>query len=137
VHLRWPLRGVVYGRFGKRGNEVHDGIDLAAPAGTPVRTAAAGRVLFAGEQRGYGLLLIVEHAGGLVTLYAHNETLKVKEGQELGENEVVATVGESGHTTGPHLHFEVRINGVPVDPMPYLGPPPRANGEGRDRVGKG
>jgi murein DD-endopeptidase MepM/ murein hydrolase activator NlpD len=127
LRLAWPLRGVVYARFGKRGNEVHDGIDLAAPAGTPVRTAAHGRVLFAAEQRGYGLLLIIEHEAGLVTLYAHNEALKVKEGQKVEDGEVVATVGESGHTTGPHLHFEVRVNGIPVDPMLYLGPPPRAS----------
>jgi lipoprotein NlpD len=129
-HLDWPIRGVFYGRFGKRGGEVHDGIDLAAPAGTPVQAAGPGKVLFAGEQRGYGLLVILEHAPGLVTLYAHNRDLRVTEGQEVRARQVVATVGESGHSSGPHLHFEVRVDGVPVDPLPYLGPPPPASGAG-------
>jgi murein DD-endopeptidase MepM/ murein hydrolase activator NlpD len=124
--LRWPLKGVLYARFGKRGGESHDGIDLAAPAGTLVRTAGAGQVLFAGEQPGYGLLVIVEHAPGWVTLYAHNRELRVHEGERVSEGQVVATVGESGHTTGPHLHFELRHNGLPIDPLLYLGQPPSA-----------
>jgi murein DD-endopeptidase MepM/ murein hydrolase activator NlpD len=124
--LDWPLRGVLYGRFGKKGREPHDGIDLAAPAGTPVQVAAPGVVLYAGEQRGYGHIVLVEHAGGLITLYAHNRELRVRTGQAVREREVVATVGESGRTSGPHLHFEVRRDGVAVDPLPYLGPPPPA-----------
>jgi len=123
--LSWPLRGVLYGRFGKRGKEMHDGLDLAAPLGTPVRTAAPGTVLFAGEQRGYGLIAVVEHANGLVTLYAHNQDLRVKSGQRVREGQVIATVGESGKTSGPHLHFEVRERGRPVDPLSRLGPAPR------------
>ncbi|MHB8879335.1 MAG: peptidoglycan DD-metalloendopeptidase family protein [Myxococcaceae bacterium] len=122
--LDWPLRGVLYGRFGKKGSEQHDGIDLAAPEGTPVKTAAPGKVLFAGEQKGYGLLAIIEHAGGLVTLYAHNHDLRVKNGQQVAAGQVVATVGESGRTSGPHLHFEVRRGGVPVDPLGELKPAP-------------
>ncbi len=122
--LQWPLRGVLYARFGKKGKEAHDGIDLAAPAGLPVKTAASGSVLFAGEQKGYGLIVIVEHDGGLITLYAHNRDLRVKTGQKVREGQVVATVGDSGRTSGPHLHFEVRKDGVPVDPLDYLGPVP-------------
>lgn len=122
--LQWPLRGVLYARFGKKGKEPHDGIDLAAPAGLPVKTAAPGTVLFAGEQKGYGLIVIVEHTGGLITLYAHNRDLRVKTGQKVREGQVVATVGDSGRTSGPHLHFEVRKDGVPVDPLDYLGPVP-------------
>jgi murein DD-endopeptidase MepM/ murein hydrolase activator NlpD len=118
--LDWPLRGVLYGRFGKKGAEQHDGIDLAAPEGTPVKTAAVGTVLFAGEQKGYGQLVIVEHPGGLVTLYAHNRDLRVKTGEKVRAEQVIATVGESGRTSGPHLHFEVRKGGVPVDPMGEL-----------------
>lgn len=124
--LSWPLRGVLYGRFGKKGKEPHDGVDLAAPAGTPVKTAAEGRVLYAGEQRGYGLLVIIEHADDLVTLYAHNRDLRVKTGQKVRPGQVIATVGNSGRTSGPHLHFEVRKSGMPVDPMLYLGPVPPA-----------
>jgi lipoprotein NlpD len=122
--LRWPLRGVLYARFGRKGRSPHDGIDLAAPAGTPVRTAAEGSVLFAGPQQGYGLLVIVEHAHGLVTVYAHNRDLRVRTGQPVREAQVIATVGESGKTSGPHLHFEVRQDGAPVDPLEFLGPPP-------------
>lgn len=125
--LQWPLRGVLYARFGKKGKDPHDGIDLAAPAGTPVRTAAPGTVLFAGEQRGYGLIVIVEHdTSGLITLYAHNRDVRVKAGQKVREGQVVATVGDSGKTSGPHLHFEVRKDGVPVDPLEHLGPVPPA-----------
>lgn len=122
--LDWPLRGVLYGRFGRRGNEPHDGIDLAAPKGTPVRTAGAGKVVFAGEQRGYGLLVIIDHGGDLVTLYAHNNDLRVRAGQDVRSGQVIATVGESGRTSGPHLHFEVRRSGLPVDPLAHLGPVP-------------
>ena len=122
--LRWPLRGVLYARFGRKGKSPHDGIDLAAPAGTPVRTAAEGSVLFAGPQQGYGLLVIIEHAHGLVTVYAHNRDLRVRTGQPVREGQVIATVGESGKTSGPHLHFEVRQDGAPVDPLDFLGPPP-------------
>lgn len=125
--LQWPVRGVLYARFGKKGKEPHDGIDLAAPAGTPVKTAAPGTVLFAGDQKGYGLIVIVEHDSGLITLYAHNRDLRVKTGQKVREGQVVATVGDSGRTSGPHLHFEVRKNGVPVDPLDNLGPVPAAN----------
>jgi lipoprotein NlpD len=121
--LSWPLHGVLYARFGKKGKEPHDGIDLAAPAGTSVKTAAPGKVLFAGEQKGYGNLIIVEHEGGLVTLYAHNRDLRVKAGQRVREGQVIATVGESGKTSGPHLHFEVRKSGVPVDPLQLLSKP--------------
>ena len=123
--LNWPLRGVLYARFGRHGREVHDGIDLAAPVGTLVKTAGPGTVVYAGEQRGYGLIAIVEHPNGLTTLYAHNHDLRVKTGQQVRAGQVIASVGESGRTTGPHLHFEVRRDGVPVDPMPHLGPIPR------------
>jgi murein DD-endopeptidase MepM/ murein hydrolase activator NlpD len=122
--LSWPVRGVLYARFGRKGNEPHDGIDLAAPAGTVVKTAAPGEVLFAGDQKGYGLIAIVEHQGGVITLYAHNRDLRVKTGQKVREGQVIATVGDSGATSGPHLHFEVRIDGKPVDPLEHLGPVP-------------
>jgi lipoprotein NlpD len=119
--LQWPLRGVLYGRFGKKGREPHDGIDLAAPEGTPVRTAREGRILFAGEQKGYGNIVIVDHGDNLMTLYAHNRDLRVRTGQKVRDGQVVATVGQSGKTSGPHLHFEVRREGLPVDPLDYLG----------------
>ncbi|MBU8897854.1 M23 family metallopeptidase [Corallococcus sp. M34] len=122
--LDWPLKGVLYGRFGKKGKEPHDGVDLAAPAGTPVKTAQEGTVLYAGEQKGYGLIAIVEHSAQLITLYAHNRDLRVRTGQKVRRGQVIATVGESGKTSGPHLHFEVRVDGKPVEPLDYLGPMP-------------
>ena len=124
--LDWPLRGVLYARFGMKGDSPHEGIDLAAPLGTPVKTAAPGRVIYAGEQHGYGLIVIVEHDDGLVTIYAHDKDLRVKTGQEVRRGQVIATVGESGRTSGPHLHFEVRKDGRPVDPLDYLGAVPKA-----------
>jgi murein DD-endopeptidase MepM/ murein hydrolase activator NlpD len=122
--LQWPLRGVLYARFGKKGREPHDGIDLAAPAGTPVKTAGEGVVLFAGPQSGYGLIVVVGHERGLVTVYAHSRDLRVRTGQSVRPGQVIATVGESGKTSGPHLHFEVRVDGEPVDPVRFLGPVP-------------
>ncbi|WP_371876495.1 LysM peptidoglycan-binding domain-containing M23 family metallopeptidase [Pyxidicoccus fallax] len=119
--LDWPLKGVLYGRFGKKGREPHDGIDLAAPSGTPVKTAQEGTVLYAGEQRGYGNIVIVDHGKNIITLYAHNRELRVRTGQRVLRGQVIATVGESGKTSGPHLHFEVRLDGKPVDPLEYLG----------------
>ncbi len=122
--LQWPVRGVLYAKFGRKGKEGHDGIDLAAPAGSVVKTAGPGTVLFAGDQRGYGLIVLVEHDSHLITLYAHNRDLRVKSGQKVREGQVVATVGDSGKTSGPHLHFEVRKDGVPTDPLDFLGPVP-------------
>ncbi len=129
--LDWPLRGVLYGRYGRKGSERHDGIDLAAPSGTPVKTAGAGKVLYAGEQKGYGNIAIIDHGDGIVTLYAHNRDLRVKTGQKVRDGQVVATVGNSGRTSGPHLHFEVRKDGLPVDPLKFLGAPPGSEARGR------
>ncbi len=120
----WPLSGVLYARFGKRGDELHDGIDLAAPEGTPVACAGEGKVIFAGEQRGYGRIVIVDHGEGLVTIYAHNQENRVAAGQAVKARQTIATVGKSGQTTGPHLHFEVREGGRAKDPLLFL-PRPR------------
>jgi len=124
LKLEWPLKGMLYAKFGKKGKEVHDGVDLAAPLGTPVKAAAAGKVLYAGEQKGYGKIVIVEHSAGLITLYAHNHELRVQTGDVVATGAVIATVGQSGRTSGPHLHFELRKNGLPVDPLPYFRLPP-------------
>ncbi|HSN14637.1 MAG TPA: M23 family metallopeptidase, partial [Anaeromyxobacteraceae bacterium] len=118
--LAWPLKGVLYGRYGVRERRRHDGIDLAAPEGTPVLAAAAGTVIYAGEQPGYGAIVILRHEGGLVTLYAHNQRLLVKEGERVARGEPIARVGQSGKTSGPHLHFEVREGTRPKNPLLYL-----------------
>jgi murein DD-endopeptidase MepM/ murein hydrolase activator NlpD len=118
--LAWPLQGVLYGRYGVRAGRRHDGIDIAAPEGTPVLAAAAGSVLYAGEQAGYGGLVILRHDGGLVTLYAHNSRLLVSEGDRVRRGQPIARVGETGRTSGPHLHFEVREGTRPRNPLLYL-----------------
>jgi lipoprotein NlpD len=118
--LAWPLKGVLYGRFGVRAGKRHDGIDIAAPEGTPVLAAAAGTVIYAGEQPGYGAIVILRHEGGLVTLYAHNARLLVEEGARVKRGEPVARVGQTGRTTGPHLHFEVRDGTRPRNPLLFL-----------------
>jgi murein DD-endopeptidase MepM/ murein hydrolase activator NlpD len=114
------VRGLLYSRFGTRQGQRHDGIDLAAPEGAPVAAAADGTVVYAGEQAGYGQVVILRHAGGLLTLYAHNARVVVPEGSRVKAGETIARVGQSGKTTGPHLHFEVREGTRPRDPLLYL-----------------
>lgn len=118
--LAWPLEGVLYGRYGVRAGRRHDGIDIAAPEGTPVLAAADGTVIYAGEQSGYGSIVIVRHADGLVTLYAHNSRLLVEDGDRVRRGQPVARVGQTGRTTGPHLHFEVRQGTRPKNPLLFL-----------------
>lgn len=120
VALSWPVQGVLYGRFGTRQGERHDGIDIAAPEGTTVTAAADGAVLFAGEQSGYGWIVILKHAGDLVTLYAHASAVLVRDGQAVRRGQPIARVGQTGKTTGPHLHFEVREGTRPRNPLLYL-----------------
>ena len=120
--LGWPVDAAISSPFGWRDGRPHQGIDLVVPDGTPVRAAGDGVVAYAGDRiRGYGRLVIVEHAGGLVTVYAHNEALLVVEGQLVSRAQVIARSGHTGHVTAPHVHFEVRVGGRPVDPLPYLG----------------
>jgi lipoprotein NlpD len=122
--LRWPLatgRIFVGSPFGTREGRPHEGIDLPAPVGTPVFAAADGRVVYAGSGiRGYGNLVVVRHAGDLLTVYAHNSVLLVTPGQPVRAGDRIALVGQSGHATGPHLHFEVRAGQVPRNPMGFL-----------------
>lgn len=119
--FEWPIDGgVVSSGFGMRHGVMHDGVDIAAPVGTPVHAAAAGRVIYAGRVRGYGNIVIVQHANHYVTVYAHNSTNKVIVGQDVSRGQVISRVGTTGHTTGPNLHFEVRRNNVASNPLAYL-----------------
>jgi murein DD-endopeptidase MepM/ murein hydrolase activator NlpD len=118
--LQWPLKGVLYRGFGVKQGQPHDGIDLSAPEGTIVRAAAAGEVIFTGSQKGYGTIVILRHPSSLITLYAHNSAVLVKDGDRVEAGTPIAKVGQSGRTTGPHLHFEVRENTRLRDPLPYL-----------------
>jgi murein DD-endopeptidase MepM/ murein hydrolase activator NlpD len=99
---------------------MHEGIDIAVGEGTPVRAAAAGTVIYAGRMSGYGNLVVIDHGNGLSTAYAHNSSLAVSVGQSVAAGEVVSYSGNTGNSTGPHVHFEVRVNGSAVDPLGYL-----------------
>ncbi len=116
----WPVNGTINSGFGARGSSFHDGIDIGAPEGTPIRAIEAGEVIYSDQLRGYGNMVIVRHAGGIVSVYAHNETNLVREGQTVARGEVVARVGSTGRVTGPHLHFEIRRNNAAEDPLRYL-----------------
>lgn len=118
----WPVKGRVLSRFGPKGNGLHnDGINIAARPGTPVRAVESGVVAYAGnELRGFGNLVLIKHAGGWVTAYAHNRTLLVRRGQRVGRGEAIARVGATGNVKAPQLHFELRRGRKAVDPLRHL-----------------
>jgi murein DD-endopeptidase MepM/ murein hydrolase activator NlpD len=118
--LAWPLSGPVTSPFGMRWGRMHEGIDIAASEGTPIHAAAAGRVIYCGWEEGYGNLVVLDNGNGVATAYAHQSSIAVSCGQDVAQGDVVGYVGSTGHSTGPHLHFEVRVNGVAVDPFGYL-----------------
>jgi peptidoglycan hydrolase-like protein with peptidoglycan-binding domain len=119
--LAWPVRAPIGSFFGPRGTGFHPGIDLIAWTGTAVGAAAPGRVIFAAyDPGGYGNLVEVAHGGGVVTMYAHLSSFSVRVGQVVATGTRVGRVGATGEATGPHLHFEVRVRGAAVDPLPAL-----------------
>jgi murein DD-endopeptidase MepM/ murein hydrolase activator NlpD len=118
--LIWPVNGPVVSPFGMRWGRMHEGIDIGVPYGTPIHAAASGRVIYSGWMDGYGNLVAIDHGGGLSTAYAHQSQIGVSIGQTVSQGQVIGYVGCTGHCFGPHLHFEVRINGAPVDPLSYL-----------------
>ena len=118
--LIWPCDGVVVSGFGMRWGRMHEGVDIGCAFGTPNRAAAAGTVIHAGWLGGYGNLVVVDHGNGLSTAYAHASSILVSVGQSVSQGETVSLVGSTGNSSGPHLHFEVRVNGVAVDPLLYL-----------------
>lgn len=115
-----PSRGMLSSPFGRRWGKMHEGIDLAGPTGSPIDAADSGKVSFVGIRSGYGLCIMINHGNGLQTLYGHTSRTFVKTGQSVKKGQRIASVGSTGHSTGPHLHFEVRKNGRPVNPMIYL-----------------
>jgi len=119
----WPISGRITSYFGQRHGELHTGLDIAAASGTPIRAARAGTVIQAGWLPGYGYTVIIRHDDQSETLYAHASRLLVKRGQNVEQGTVVARVGMTGNATGPHLHFELLVNGHAKDPLDYL--PPR------------
>ena len=116
----WPLEGVLTSGFGPRWGRMHTGIDIAAPAGTPIHAAKAGEVIYAGWLNGYGNTVIIDHGDGIASLYGHQSRLGSAEGQQLNQGDVLGFVGSTGHSTGNHCHFEIRINTKPVNPRPYM-----------------
>ncbi|MGH7856765.1 MAG: peptidoglycan DD-metalloendopeptidase family protein, partial [Candidatus Binatia bacterium] len=121
--LAWPTReGYVSSRFGPRNGSFHDGIDIAAPEGTPVHAARGGRVIYSDRIPGYGNIVIVDHGQDLSTVYAHNSKNLVSGGDAVGPGQILARVGRSGRTTGSNLHFEVRQRNVARNPLGYLPP---------------
>ena len=115
----WPLNGSVVSPFGMRWGRMHEGVDIAAPAGTPIRAAKAGAIALAAPTGGYGNYTCINHGGGLSTCYAHQSSFAITSGS-VDQGDVIGYVGCTGHCFGDHVHFEVRINGSAVDPMGYL-----------------
>ena len=115
----WPVSGPVVSGFGMRWGRMHEGVDIAAGYGTPIHAAASGTVIYAGWMGGYGNLIIIDHGNGLATAYGHQSSFAVG-GGPVSQGQVIGYVGCTGHCFGPHVHFEVRVNGSPVDPLGYL-----------------
>lgn len=126
VSLNLPIRGAIRSVFGPRRDPIngrhrfHQGVDIAATRGTPIAAAAAGTVVFSGRNKGYGNMVMIEHADGRRTLYAHAESLFVRAGDQVRAGQQIAAVGSTGHSTGPHLHFEVREGNQAVNPLSVL-----------------
>jgi murein DD-endopeptidase MepM/ murein hydrolase activator NlpD len=119
----WPVEGTVTSGFGYRWGRMHEGIDISVPEGTPIRAAADGTVILEQseyESGGYGNYTCIDHGGGLSTCYAHQSSFAASVGAQVSQGDVIGYSGNTGHSTGPHLHFEVRINGAPTDPLGYL-----------------
>ncbi len=119
--LQWPVGGRITSRFQMRRGRLHEGIDIAAPAGTPVCPALHGAVLLAGDLGAYGNVVVIRHSAVLATVYAHLESVYVTESDRVGPDRQLGTVGSTGHSRGYHLHFEVRFDGTAVDPLVFLG----------------
>jgi murein DD-endopeptidase MepM/ murein hydrolase activator NlpD len=127
--MGWPVEGPITSRFGYRSSpfageggatELHTGIDIAARTGTPVIATGGGTVQVSGDNGGYGLLVIIDHGRGVTSWYGHNSRLLVTPGQRVNAGDIIAEVGSTGRSTGPHVHYEVRVHGVPEDPLSYM-----------------
>ena len=116
----WPVQGPITSPFGPRWGGFHPGIDIGVPEGTPIHAAAAGTIIYCGWESGYGNLVVIDHHNGLATAYGHQSRIAVSCNQDVQQGDVIGYSGCTGFCTGPHLHFEVRVNGSPVDPIGYL-----------------
>lgn len=120
LEFTWPIRGRLSSGFGWRGGRRHEGIDISARAGTQIRAAEAGRVILSGKLGDYGRIVIIKHAGRYSSVYAHNRRNRVKQGAFVEKGDVIAEVGSSGNASGSHLHFEIRHDRRPANPLQYL-----------------
>jgi murein DD-endopeptidase MepM/ murein hydrolase activator NlpD len=118
--LAWPVSAPITSPFGYRWGVLHAGIDLGAPYGAPIHAAGSGTVVWCGWMSGYGNLVMIDHHNGLATAYGHQSRIAVGCNEQVSQGQVIGYVGSTGHSTGPHLHFEVRLHGTPVDPLGYL-----------------
>lgn len=118
----WPVNGSVTSKFGPRGTNFHDGIDISAAEGTPIRAVERGEVIYSDQLRGYGKIIIIRHPGGFASVYAHNRDSRVHTGQKVTQGDVIGEVGSTGRVTSSHLHFEIRKDNVARDPLHYLPP---------------
>jgi murein DD-endopeptidase MepM/ murein hydrolase activator NlpD len=116
----WPARGRVSSEYGRRWGRLHAGIDIAAPTGTSIWAAKSGTVIFSGRQSGYGNVIIIDHGGGLTTLYGHQSRRIAVDGQHVSQGQLIGKVGNTGHSTGSHVHFETRYGGTPRNPRGCL-----------------
>lgn len=120
ISLMRPVSGTITSRFGRRSSGVHTGLDIANSRGTPIYAAASGTVSFAGRRGGYGNMLVIDHGNGVQTYYAHCNSLVASAGQYVSQGQLIAYMGSTGNSTGPHLHLEVRVNGVCQNPQNYV-----------------
>jgi len=118
--LIWPCQGQITSRFGKRNGKPHHGVDIASQVGSPIKSVLDGEVAYSDWQRGYGNVLILKHNKGLMTVYAHNKKNYVEKGDKVLKGETIALMGNTGNSTGPHLHFEVRFHGRAMNPENFL-----------------
>ena len=120
----WPVRGTINSDFGARlmgrSREYHKGVDIGVPIGSPIVAPADGKVVSAGYESGYGLVVVLEHRHGVSTVFAHLKSVSVEAGDEVTRGKLIAHSGMSGRTTGSHLHYEVRLNGQQVDPLNFM-----------------
>lgn len=121
-----PVAGWVTSEFGMRKHPIaravrmHNGIDIASPIGTPIKSPATGKVVYAGKGSGYGNMIIIQHGYGISTVFAHLSSISVKSGETVKRGDVIAEVGSTGYSTGPHLHYEVQVDGIPADPLAFV-----------------
>lgn len=120
IALMEPISGIITSRFGSRRSGTHTGLDIATSAGTPIRAASSGTVVHAGWSGGYGYLVKIQHTDAIQTYYAHCSKIYVSVGQQVNQGDVIAAVGSTGNSTGPHLHLEIRVNNQPLNPQNYL-----------------